>query len=699
MKRVMKLCFLLILVNLFLITTISAGVTFSGVDSVYNLGDVIDLNVQVSPVLEDYLLKIDLVCDEKTAIPFNLMPSAEGKAEIKVPLSYNTINKVSTNCFFSGEYGGEVVKSRRFEISDKLVISLSTDSYFIKPGEALEIKGTVKRQNGAGINGDIQISVPLLNLNIESEIVENNESEENQSSETIASPVDNGIFNGNIVNGEFIVVIDLAKETPAGNYRIDLNSYEKSASGKKMSGGSAFANLKVFQVPTGVSVALSSQNFNPEEEIAFIPQLLDQSGVGINDDVSISIKDADSRTIFEKIVKSGESVKYKIPSNLTSGYYELYVSSGELISDKKFFVNEKAIVSFELKNQTLVVKNIGNIPYNKDIQIELNGKPFIKKVDLKIGETKEYHLTGENQNYDVKVSDGDKEMSQGGVPLTGGVVGIGEGGTSFLSNPILWILLIIILLAIVVFFFRNSFKGKSLAYPWDKKKKFADSKGKEENDKKENIKEFLNLSKGSSAAPSEAEQVLVSKGYKTNVSVLILKIKNNLGKHARDALENAIQSVYERKGAVYEHGEYIYIIFSPLVTKHSQNELAAVKAAHEIVSLLTEYNNKFTEKIEFGIAINSGEMINRVEDKKLKFTGLGSILPIAKKAAELAKEKALMTREVYEKFGSEVKADRKITELGDFFELREVVDHTKNRKFINDFLKRQADERKDYRKI
>ncbi|MDD5193624.1 MAG: hypothetical protein PHF67_03490 [Candidatus Nanoarchaeia archaeon] len=678
-----------------LITQVSAGVTFSGIDSVYNLGDVIDLNVQASPVLEDYLLKVDLVCDEKTVIPFNLMPDAQGKAEIKVPLSYNTVTQMSTNCFFSGDYGGEVVKSRKFEITNKLRISLATESYFIKPGEQVEIKGTIQRQNGIGINGNIQITVPLMNLNLES-LIENitNGTFGNETSELIDSSVDNGMFTGNVVNGEFLIVIDLAKETPAGNYRIDITSYETSAAGKKMSEGTAVANLKVFQVPTRVEVALSNQNFNPEEEIAFIPELLDQSGVAINDDISISIYDSKQKNIFEKIVKSGESVKYKVPSNLTSGYYDLIVSSGELSSTKKFFVNEKAIVSFELKNQTLVVKNIGNIPYNKDIQIELNGKPFIKRVELAIGEIKEYYLSGTNQDYDVKVSDGEKEMSQQGVPLSGNVVGIDEGGTTFITSPVFWIFLIIILLILAFFFFRNSFKKRSMAYPWDKKKKHLESKGKHEGEKHNEIRDLLNIPKSNSVAPSEAEQVLVSKGYKTNVAVAILKVKNSLGKHAKDAVENALQGVYARKGAVYEHGEYVYIVFSPIVTKHMQNELAAVKSSHEIASLLNEYNQKFNEKIEFGIAVNSGEMINRVEDRKLKFTGLGGVLPTAKKAAELAKEKVLLTREVYEKFGSEVKADRKKTELGDFFELRDVVDNTKNRKFINDFLKRQSNEKK-----
>ena len=49
---------------------------------------------------------------------------------------------------------------------------------------------------------------------------------------------------------------------------------------------------------------------------------------------------------------------------------------------KRFFVVEKAIASFELINETLIITSIGNIPYNKGVEIELNGKTFVKIVEL-----------------------------------------------------------------------------------------------------------------------------------------------------------------------------------------------------------------------------------------------------------------------------------------------------------------------------
>ena len=42
--------------------------------------------------------------------------------------------------------------------------------------------------------------------------------------------------------------------------------------------------------------------------------------------------------------------------------------------------------------------------------------------------------------------------------------------------------------------------------------------------------------------------------------------------------------------------------------------------------IMKEHNKKFSDKIDFGIGINSGEIINKMEDGKLKFTALGNFI-------------------------------------------------------------------------
>ena len=103
---------------------------------------------------------------------------------------------------------------------------------------------------------------------------------------------------------------------------------------------------------------------------------------------------------------------------------------------------------------------------------------------------------------------------------------------------------------------------------------------------------------------------------------------------------------------------------------------------------MREHNKKFQDKIQFGIAINSGEIINKVEDKKLKFTALGNFIPTAKRLAESSDGQILVTKQSYERGIAELKVEKKKIGDGEIYELKRVMDHEKNQKFISAFLDR-----------
>jgi len=718
MIRVVVGLFFMILISL---SFVNAGIYFSNIESKFNLGDILDLNVRVDPIIEGYLLKSELICGGSSVIVFNNMPNEEGNVNIKLPLNEHTIKEVSGDCYFSSEYAEDIRESPNFEISKRLIIYLNSESFFANPGEEVFISGSAERLNGALVNGEVEISIPLLSLlesldketnEDESEDNESNEDEESDSDEESEEEteeeteeeslnIDAGKFYGKVIEGEFSMGFSLPEDTPAGDYRIDVLVYEESFN-QRASEEIAMANLKIFQILKNIDIALNNQNFDPGTNVEFKPMLLDQTGVSINDEVSVVIINKDSERVFEKIVKSQETVQYNVPTDLSTGYYEVEASSNDVNIVKTFYVNEKEIAVFEIINNTLIVTNIGNIPYKKDIEVELNGKPFVKKVDLELGESMKFKLTGSNEEYSIKVSDGESEISQGGIMLTGhsvSVDAINEGGVvGALTNPIVWIFLIMILGVGLLFLLRNIFKKKSFAYFGKFKKKNKDvdlgkrKKGDEKvSDKKSSdIREKVESKVTPSALvpPSQAEQVLVLKGHKANASVIVLKIKNKIGKNEKQSLEKAIEYVYEIKGAVYEQGDFIFIIFSPIMTRTTKNEIEAAKAAEKIELVLKEHNKKFKNKIDFGISINSGEIINKVEDKKLKFTALGNFIMVAKRLAEASDKQILVTKESYEKGISEIKAEKRKIAGGDVYELRQVLDTKKNKKFIQGFLKR-----------
>ena len=97
-------------------------------------------------------------------------------------------------------------------------------------------------------------------------------------------------------------------------------------------------------------------------------------------------------------------------------------------------------------------------------------------------------------------------------------------------------------------------------------------------------------------------------------SQIVETLKRHKGMNQERALERAVELVYRKKGAVYEQGDFIFIVFSPLMTHTQKNEIEAAKAAERISLVLKEHNKRFKDKIDFGIGINSGQMINKVED-------------------------------------------------------------------------------------
>ena len=105
---------------IFLISFISAGIYFSDLNSKYNLGDMIDLNVRIDPLEEGLLLNAILFCNDAPVIEFNNFPNEEGNVNIKLPLNFNTINQANGNCYFSGTYNSEsqyVLNSNETEVS------------------------------------------------------------------------------------------------------------------------------------------------------------------------------------------------------------------------------------------------------------------------------------------------------------------------------------------------------------------------------------------------------------------------------------------------------------------------------------------------------------------------------------------------------------------------------------------------------
>ena len=57
-------------------------------------------------------------------------------------------------------------------------------------------------------------------------------------------------------------------------------------------------------------------------------------------------------------------------------------------------------------NDTLLVTNVGNVPYRKAIQIVIGNEIEIKELNLEVGQSKQFRLLAPDGDYKISVTDG-----------------------------------------------------------------------------------------------------------------------------------------------------------------------------------------------------------------------------------------------------------------------------------------------------
>ena len=187
----------------------------------------------------------------------------------------------------------------------------------------------------------------------------------------------------------------------------------------------------------------------------------------------------------------------------------------------------------------------------------------------------------------------------------------------------------------------------------------------------------------------KAEQVLVLHGQKQNASIIAIKLKNEVVGAARENLERSLEYAYKKRGVVYRSGNIILLIFSPLMTRTFKNEETAIKVALDIDSYLVDHNKKFREKLNYGIGVHIGDVINKIEDNVLKFTSIDKTINLTKKIADISSQEVLLSKDIHVKTINNIKAD-KVTNTGDLelFRVKRVVNTEQSKKFIEDFMRR-----------
>ena len=698
---------LAMLLGIFFIHAVSAEILVGDVASVYNIGDEMNLPVTVSSSSDasDFLTS-NLACTGSDNASSNSVEVYKGTLSLKagskktialsVSFGKSLIGDLNGMCVISSNYNGVFAESRQFELTSDVSVELDLSGIIFSPEDNINIIGHANKKNGDALNGFVGVDIPAMNMKVY----------------------------GDVKNGAFNFSLTIPKDAHAGNYGIVATAYEKDSNGNIMNSGEASGQFTVRHIMSGLDIALSSQSIMPGNDEVFNVLLSDQAGDALVEDVSVILYYPNGTIIEKRLVKSGSAETLSIKNNDIPGYWKISASLGELSATKTFFVDELEQANFQLANDTMIITNTGNIDYAKPVAFGIGGKKEIIQVNISVGQTKKYRISAPDGNYDISVDDGTSVSSFGSSFLTGNAISVQDLSltSSLPLNILIWGIIILVVAAIALYAYRRisarSFFGRmpgfgrsepavynniqmpqqmqmARAMPAENNEPRTTFGFKREEERtKERIESIVpsvpfwrkNREEKEYAKPSET----MDRAERQQSSVVCLNIKN-LGEiegsrgGAMGALDRALSKAKSLRAKIYIDNNYRVIIFDSTITHDNSNETRAINAAKQIEEVLTEYNKMHVMKIDFGVGINSGELIGEAKDGGFKFTSVGNTISSAKRISDAADKEILLSEPFHRRTAGSVKVDF----AKGYWKIKRIINREKNSEFIERFVSRQ----------
>jgi hypothetical protein len=635
----------LLLVFISFLALASAEISITQPETIYNNGDEFGINVSLMRTDQvNGFLEISIECESGIVglykSPVALKASQRKSVEIATILDKSVIGNNRGKCNVKGSYSDESIKSRDFTVSKDIDVSSSLIRNSFNPGEEVIFSGNAVKKNGKNLNGFLEVSI-FETKNIIS--------------------VKEGKFNSSII---------LPNNLAAGEQILIFYAYEKNSNGEIINEGTLRSSIKIAQVAKETKIALNKDKFIPGEELTYTLLVYDQSGQQMKVNSDLKIVDSKGKTVLTRTVTSGDANSFLTESNYTAGIWKIEGKFDSLLTKKEFNVESVEKISFEMFNSSLVVKNIGNVYYNKSVEIKIGEVSESKNINLNIGESKRFKLAAPDGNYQINVNGGSESRNLGSVFLTGKTVSIKEESkTKFITSAVTWVwAIILILLGLAIAFYykkiaKSDFIGRKPDYLV--------------------MNELRNIEGRKN----------IDNGRKEKTSVVSLKIKElnefmNDDSSAGEVIRKLLEEARGLKGKVVQSGESFNIIFAPIMTRETDNALRAVKIAKLIKEELDSHNRKYAQKAQYGIGIHEGEMIVELKNGDLNFNPLGNAISYAKKMAEVSEAEIYISNQIHSSTRSKVKVEK--SKDGVYWKVNSIPDGDKHNKFIRNFMERQG---------
>lgn len=672
--------FSMLLLSMLLIVSISSFVSaeifLEQPSSVYNLGDDFSVDARVSEIIDGYF-SMELICgQDKVLLVRDILSSTIIHKELTLTKAY--IDSLIGQCSLLASYGESLSQSQSFTITKKVDAYAELDKKEFLPSESMGVYVEAHKANGDALEGFSEIS--FLEANV-----------------SLTKVVKGGVLSTNLT---------IPYNMPAGTYSLKIWVYEKDKQGGITNEASLEKNFVVRQEARNVEIAISDQEATPGNDYVFKILVYDQSNSSMETEVKYSLYNNVS-LVEQKLVNSDESISIKVPRNESPGYRNILAEVSGLSAKRSFYIPEVQKAEFSIFNSTLNAVNIGNVPYKKSVEVSIGNTSKVVDVNMPVGGSSKFSLHAPEGTYDIKVSGGNEDFTASGVLLTGRSIAVSDYDDSpgiIGGYPLVWLFLIGILGMFIFGLSRSMGMKKFFA----RMPRFRSKKELHNDSIGDNSKVIVGSKKASEILIPEinvleAEHSLVLRGQKQDSTIISLNIKNKKGLKSDgpsvETLGKILELMRSSKGVSYTSGNYLFGLFVPSITKTFKNDLNAIRISEEIKNVLDDHNNKFSEKIVYGIGINNGDIISNVDkaSKKLQFTGVGNTIPLSKKVADTSANHdgtLFISENTHKKTMSVVKTKNvKITDDFMVYSISSIIEREQHSKFINDFLRRQKEEK------
>lgn len=639
---------------IFLVSAVSAKISVSEPASAYNVGDGYNFTISTTPGANgNDFLSVKLFCSsignassevEIYKVPTAISAGEEKVTQISGAFDNFLVGNLEGRCYVEARYMGEAAKSESFGLTRNLDVNFDAVKGTFDPGEQIIVSGNVLKVSGEAVEGFVEAQLVSTEINAV----------------------------GGVSAGKFSVSLDLPENMRSGSYELRIKAYDRDEFGKIKNEGTSGSIIRVRQLVKSVEIAFSSEQIKPGNSLSYTVLLYDQAEEEADQESAVSIRDSSDNLVLEKVVVGGESNEFEVASNYTPGYWKLEARSSGVENSRQFFVEENEEIAFILINDSLTITNIGNVQYNKPVEIAIGEVREIKDVELGVGESKKFILSAPDGEYSIEVADGEKKESLGTSFLTGNAIRIEEGSPGFWRSSALFIWMILIAGAAMAAFYYFD-RAANRAYVG-----------------KTPVSEPIKVG---GIPSSDSKDNIITDGKREECSVISLKIENlaeGSKGEAAGAIESALMKAKGANAKIFSSGEFKTIIFAPLVTKEEDNSMRAIKTAKEVEDVLRQYNAGTNDKIKYGIGVHNLPLILSAAEGRFKFNTIDSSMTILKNIAEKAHYDVGISGHVHRKLLGQIKDER----IGgdNFWRIRKVMQRDQYSDFINKFLTKQKED-------